>query len=423
MRNFLVHTRDAEKAAYLWNVIAYTGSSFQSMLLMLVISRRGNMIDTAITSIAFTVASMFLLVGKYAIRNYQVSDIKNEYTYKDYLYARGITILWMVLVAAFYLAYCYIYKEYSVTKMFCMIFIMGFRFEEAVEDSLHADLQRHGRLDIAAKIWAVRTWIYIVCFAVLYYATDRILIASAGGLAVSVLFFVWMNYSVYDLFPRDREYEWVRIWGIIKNCFPPAASTMTLSYIANATKYTVDAVSSSEEQACFNIICMPVFVITLLGNYIFIPIVKRMASLWCSGQVLEVKRTVLRQIMILAVFSGVVALAGKWFGVRFLGFLYGVSLEHYEDEFVLLMAAGGAIAVFNLLIAVSTVIRRQKMLIYISLAASAVLIAGNKMILLRWGMRNMCLFYALAVISMSVLTLVLIIVYINLGGRRALNGQ
>ena len=114
MRNFLVHTRDAEKAAYLWNVIAYTGSSFQSMLLMLVISRRGNMIDTAITSIAFTVASMFLLVGKYAIRNYQVSDIKNEYTYKDYLYARGITILWMVLVAAFYLAYCYIYKEYSV---------------------------------------------------------------------------------------------------------------------------------------------------------------------------------------------------------------------------------------------------------------------------------------------------------------------
>lgn len=78
---------------------------------------------------------------------------------------------------------------------------------------------------------------------------------------------------------------------------------------------------------------------------------------------------------------------------------------------------------FNLLIAVSTVIRRQKMLIYISLAASAVLIAGNKMILLRWGMRNMCLFYALAVISMSVLTLVLIIVYINLGGRRALNGQ
>ena len=113
MRNFLVHTRDAEKAAYLWNVIAYTGSSFQSMLLMLVISRRGNMIDTAITSIAFTVASMFLLVGKYAIRNYQVSDIKNEYTYKDYLYARGITILWMVLVAAFYLAYCYIYKEYE----------------------------------------------------------------------------------------------------------------------------------------------------------------------------------------------------------------------------------------------------------------------------------------------------------------------
>lgn len=413
MRNFLVNTRNIEKASYLWNMLAYTGSSFQSMLLMLVISRRGNLVDTAMVSIAFTVASMFLLVGKYAIRNYQVSDTKNEYTYGDYRCARSITIVWMVLVSVFYLVYCSLYKDYSVSKTLCVIFIMGFRFLEAIEDTLHADLQCHGRLDIAAKIWAIRTWVYIVCFAVIYCVTDRILVSSAGSLAVSVILCAWLNHLVYDLFPKNGAYEWTRIRGIIINCFPPAASTLTLAYIANATKYTVDAAATSEEQACFNIICMPVFVITLMGNYIFIPIVKDMASLWSKGQIAEIKRTVLGQVMILTVFTGTVALCGKWFGVRLLGLLYGVQLEHYEGEFVLLMAAGGAIAIFNLLIAVSTVIRRQKMLIYISLAASIVLVAGNKMILLNRGMRSMCVFYAATVMSMSLLTLVLTIRYIN----------
>lgn len=413
MRNFLVNTRNIEKASYLWNMLAYTGSSFQSMLLMLVISRRGNLVDTAMVSIAFTVASMFLLVGKYAIRNYQVSDTKNEYTYGDYRCARSITIVWMVLVSVFYLVYCSLYKDYSVSKTLCVIFIMGFRFLEAIEDTLHADLQCHGRLDIAAKIWAIRTWVYIVCFAVIYCVTDRILVSSAGSLAVSVILCAWLNHLVYDLFPKNGAYEWTRIRGIIINCFPPAASTLTLAYIANATKYTVDAAATNEEQACFNIICMPVFVITLMGNYIFIPIVKDMASLWSKGQIAEIKRTVLGQVMILTIFTGAVALCGKWFGVRLLGLLYGVQLEHYEEEFVLLMAAGGAIAIFNLLIAVSTVIRRQKILIYISLAASIVLVAGNKMILLNRGMRNMCVFYASTVICMSLLTLVLTIRYIN----------
>lgn len=418
MRNFLVNTRNIEKASYLWNMLAYTGSSFQSMLLMLVISRRGNLVDTAMVSIAFTVASMFLLVGKYAIRNYQVSDTKNEYTYGDYRCARSITIVWMVLVSVFYLVYCSLYKDYSVSKTLCVIFIMGFRFLEAIEDTLHADLQCHGRLDIAAKIWAIRTWVYIVCFAVIYCVTDRILVSSAGSLAVSVILCAWLNHLVYDLFPKNGAYEWIGIRGIIINCFPPAASTLTLAYIANATKYTVDAAATSEEQACFNIICMPVFVITLMGNYIFIPIVKDMASLWSKGQIAEIKRTVLGQVMILTVFTGTVALCGKWFGVRLLGLLYGVQLEHYEGEFVLLMAAGGAIAIFNLLIAVSTVIRRQKMLIYISLAASIMLVAGNKMILLNRGMRSMCVFYAATVICMSLLTLVLTIRYINCGNRK-----
>lgn len=421
MRGLLVKTRDIKKASYFWNMAAYTGSSFQSMLLMLVISRRGNAADTAIVSIAFTVASMLLLVGKYAIRNYQVSDTKAEYTYGDYTRARNVTMLWMCIASAVYLAFCFFYKEYSAEKTICVILIAAVRFLEAAEDSLHADFQRHGRLDIAAKIWAVRIWAYIISFAVLYLITDKLPAAAAGSLVVAVILFIVLNYAVYDFFPKDNSYDRTRIRGIIKNCFPLAASTLTTAYIASATKYTVDAVFTSEAQACFNIVCMPVFVITLLSNYIYNPIIKSMAELWNVGHIGKMKRMIWKQVFVLTVFTGIVVLCGEWFGVRFLEIVYKVELDQYRIEFALLMIAGDAIAIFSFLTMISTVIRRQKMLIYVSLAASLVLIAGNKAILLRYGVRSMCLFYALTVAGMALLTLVFAIRYINYGNRGEVN--
>lgn len=415
MRNLLIDAKDIKKSSYIWNVIAYTGNSFQSMLLLLVISRQGNMTDAAMFSIAFAVASMLVFIGKYAVRNYQVSDIRMDYTYADYVYARVVTMLGMAFASVFYLIFCYFYKNYSVDKIICVILMLGPRFLEAAEDVFHGDLQRHGRLDVAAKIWAIRTWGYIICFAVLYWLTGRIITAAGGSLLVAVGVCVVLNYIVRDLFPKDMTRERGKVWMLLKNCFPLAVSTFTIVYMANSPKYTVDAVFTSEEQACFNIVFMPVFVISLLGNYIYNPIVKSLASLWKDKQISKIKAIMYRQTMILLLFTGVVALCGKWFGVRLLGIVYKVTLNHYETEFVLLMIAGGALAVFNFLVVISTVIRKQRILLYISVVFSGILLLGNKIVLLHWGVKCMCLFYALVMTGMSVIMFLLDIKYVNTG--------
>lgn len=420
MRNLLTDTKDVKKSSYIWNIIAYTGNSFQSMLLMLVISRQGNMTDAAMFSIAFTVACMLVFIGKYAVRNYQVSDIRMEYTYGDYVYARAITMSGMALASIFYLIFCYFCKNYSVDKIICVILLLGPRFLEAAEDVLHGDMQRHGRLDIASKIWAIRTWGYIICFAVLYWLTDRIVAAAAGSLLVAAVIFVLLNYTVHDLFSKDTAHEQKKVWELLRNCFPLAVSTFTVVYMSNSPKYTVDAVFTSEEQACFNIVFMPVFVISLLGNYIYNPIVKSLASLWKDKQISKIKGIMYRQTMILMLFAGVVALCGKWFGLRLLGIIYKVTLDQYETEFVMLMIAGGALAVFNFMIVISTVIRKQRMLLYIAIIFSVIFLVGNKIMLLRWGIKRMCIFYALTMIGMSVLTFLLNIKYVNAGSREGI---
>lgn len=419
MRNLLTDTRDIKKSSYIWNVIAYTGNSFQSMLLLLVISRQGNMTDAAMFSIAFTAASMLTFIGKYAVRNYQVSDVRIEYTYGNYLYARVVTMSGMALASMFYLIFCYFYKNYSVDKIICVILMLGPRFLEAAEDVLHGDMQRNGRLDIASKIWAIRTWGYIICFAVLYWLTDRIIAAAGGSLLVATGVCVLLNYTVRDLFPKDMTRERGKVWMLLKTCFPLAVSSFIMVYMANSPKYTVDAVFTSEEQVCFNIIFMPVFMISLLGNYIYNPIVKSLASLWKDKQISKIKEIMLRQTIILMVFAGVVALCGKWFGLRLLGIVYKVTLNHYGTEFVLLIIAGGALAVFSFLVVISTVIRKQRILLYISVIFSVILLLGNKIMLFHWGIKCMCLFYALVVAGMSTVTFLLDIKYVNAGSGDA----
>lgn len=415
IRNFLIDAKDKKKSAYIWNMLAYTGNSFQSMLLMLVISRMGNMTDVAMVSIGFTVASMLVLVGKYAVRNYQVSDIKMAYTYGEYVYTRIVTTAGMALAAVGYLVFCCFYKDYTADKMICVALLSGPRFLEAVEDVFHGDLQRNGRLDVAAKIWAVRTWGYIVCFAALYGLTGAIVLSAAVSLLVAIVIWGILNHAVYDLFPKNMAREKGKAWELLKNCFPLAVSTFTVMYIANSPKYTVDAVFTSEEQACFNIVFMPVFVITLLGNYIYNPIVKSLASLWEEEQGQKIRRIMYFQVLVLMSSAGLVALCGKWFGIRLLEILYKVSLKQYETEFVLLMIAGGALAVFNFLVVISTVIRKQNMLLYISVIFSVILLAGNRILLLSYGVRYMCLFYAAAMVCMSAVTFVLNIKYVNSG--------
>lgn len=410
---FLVETKDVKKSAFLWNMIAYTSNSFQSMILLLVISRQKNLTDAAIFSIAFTTASMLLYIGKYAVRNYQVSDVRDEYTYGEYVSARKITILSMFFVSFIYLMYCYLFKEYSIYKVICVILILGFRFVEAAEDVFHGNLQKNQRLDVASKIWGIRTLGYMASFIILYGVTGRLEITAAGSLLVTIILFLLLNHVVYDLYPREMSFNKKKVIKLLKNCFPLALSTFIMVYIGNSPKYAVDAVLTSEEQTCFNIVFMPVFVITLLGNYIYNPMVGRMAEFWKNGKTSELKKFMSRQIAIVILFSIIVIVGGKLFGIRILELLYKVTLDNYEIEFIFLMIAGGALAIFNFLIVIATIIRKQQMLQYISIVFAVAFLIGNKNILISAGTRQMCEYYAVIMWLMVIITLVLCVRYIN----------
>ncbi len=186
----------------------------------------------------------------------------------------------------------------------------------------------------------------------------------------------------------------------------PAVSIEYPAYCISP-KYSVDAVLSSENQTCFNIIFMPVFVIALLGNYIYNPLVNKMTELWKEDKIVELKRMIRKQICIVILATALVILGGEIIGIKILEILYHVPLMGYRREFVFLMIAGGGLAIFNFLIIISTIIRKPKIVQYTSIICTILLIAGSNEILRLQGILYLCIYYAAVILGLIICTFLL----------------
>ncbi len=405
MKYFLINSKDKEKSAFIWNMIAYTSNSFQSLILLLVITRDENYIDSAIFSIAFTMASMFLHIGKFGVRNYQVSDVNNEFTYAEYCKTRAITVTTMFIASAIYLGGCMVTKDYSLYKVACCLSIIAVRVIEAVEDVIHGELQKKLRLDVASKIWGIRNIAYVIVFIIAYIISRSLLISASVGLGTTFILFVVLNSMVKDLYENKKELDDIKIKRILHNCWPLALSTFVTVYIGNSPKYTVDSIMTSVEQTQFNVVFMPVFVIALLGNYIYNPLVTKLTEMWKNNDIQSFSKSIIKQIKIVLLFTLIIVVGGELVGLRILEILYNVSLMSYRLEFTFLMVAGGGLAVFNFIMIIATIIRRQNVVKHTSLISAILLVLCSRFILERLGITFLCMYYMVVVLIMVLVAL------------------
>ena len=73
------------KKNVIWNTIGVTLNSFNSLFFLIIINRINGIDDGGIFSFAFSLACLLFVIGIYAGRTYQVSDIRDELNDSEYL--------------------------------------------------------------------------------------------------------------------------------------------------------------------------------------------------------------------------------------------------------------------------------------------------------------------------------------------------
>lgn len=402
-RKYLMNSKSVDKSAYVWNTFAAMLNSFQTTLILLIITRMGNDYDGGVFTIAYAIGNLMMTIGKYGMRNFQATDVNEKYSYKEYIVSRYISSIIMIISSAAYILFCVFVNDYPADKCIVVIFICAVKFVEAAEDILHGRMQQKGRLDVAGKILGIRLFVYIVAYIAVYIITGNLVMTSVVAFCITTLLAIIFNVSVYKEFSdKDTKYEMANVKKLMVTCFPLAACTFLIMYIANAPKYAIDAVLDEKTQTCFNIIFMPVFVISLLSNFIFQPMLYRVASVWQEKKTDEFKKIIVRQTVIILGLTIVIAFGGWLLGIPVLSAVFSVNLHSYRTELVVLILGGGMLALINFENMIITTIRYQRFLIWGYLMVAVISYIFGNTVVRNYGVLGISVFYSILVTLLSI---------------------
>ena len=131
--SFLTKTKNIGRSAVIWNAIAACLTSFQTMLLLMLLTHFGTAEHSGYFVMAFTAANLFMNIGKFGMRKFQVSDRNLVYSFNEYRVSRIISCLAMMVASCAYIAYSTITLGYSAEKTLVMVVMCVFKAIDAFD--------------------------------------------------------------------------------------------------------------------------------------------------------------------------------------------------------------------------------------------------------------------------------------------------
>lgn len=396
--------KDIGKKSVIWNVVASLIYSFQSAILLLVVTRVGGLFTAGVFSIAYSVSQMFASVGSYSMRDYQASDASGQYTFSTYKTSRYITIIIMLLTCFVYS----VFNGYRGEKLIVLMTLSLYRAVDGYDDVMQGELQKRGRLDIASKMLAIRIFMASLIFCIVFAVTNNLILSSVCLTGSAIVFSAILNFTVFRYYDIKSKLEFKKIFSLLVACLPICAGAFLYNYLVNSPKYAIDAILSEDMQTIFNIIFMPVFVINMFGSFIFKPYIVQMGVLWESGKKKKLVGLLMKQMLMIAAVTVIVVIGGALLGIPVLQLIYGVELKAYRPLFILLLLFGGVSALDSFGSVILTVIRKQYVIIVAYIIALVIDVIFMNTIVRHYAIWGAGLVYGLAMTTILIVYVVCI---------------
>lgn len=403
LKHFILESNHINRDSYLWNMAGSLLAAFQSVILLVVLTRTVGLQEAGIFTIAFANANLFMTVGKYGMRNYQVSDLKHQFTFADYRVSRWITCGAMLAVSLIFVLISSIVHDYTIEKSMMILWMCLLKELDAIEDVYGGLCQQLNRLDIGSKAMTLRVFFTLIVYIAGIIITKNQLHALIfTAIFSAVLLFIFTKW-IYEPFRNPAvKVNRAHLPSLFKNCFPLFAGTFLAFYIGNAPKYAIDSMLSDELQACYGFISMPVFVIGLLNSFIFNPILYHISALWNEAQFYRFCKKILLQIGIILFITSICLTGAFLIGIPVLSFLYHTDLAPYKTELLILLLGGGFLGISGFLTTIITIIRAQKSAIWGYAGVSVIAFIFSNLIVKNYKMLGASVLYMLLMFMLCI---------------------
>lgn len=355
--------------------------SLSSFLYLMVVTRVCGVEQAGFFSLSYATAQLLLTVGRFGMRTYQATDLREKYLFREYGVSRILTCGAMMLFGIIYSSVSF-QGEYVVIS----VFIILMKTVDAVEDVFHGNFQQNYHVELMGKMLAARNTYSAAVFAISLLLTKNLAFACVFTSLSSLGLCLLMNGLAARGMRRElakeqerREFRWSSVGRLLKTCAPLFLGTFLSLLLYNVPKYAMDSVMTKEYQTYYSVLFMPSFVITLLSEFLFKPTITTIAELWWRKELRKFSGYVGKIVGLILLFTGGIVIGGHLIGRRLLELIYGVDLSSYQLEFIVLLIGGGISAAVYMLYNILIAIRRGGciLMVYAITAVLTILPAGS----------------------------------------------
>ena len=380
---FIGKEKTIAKNTFVWTVASGIVYSLQSLVFLMVLTNLVGKSAAGLYSLGIMVANQMLTVGKFSVRNFQVSDINQKYSFDEYYTFRIFTCT----IAMFITFGWILFGGYRGKEAIVIICMTVYKMAECMSDLFEGLYQQRFRFDISGKSQFTKDLLMIIIFVAMILLTRDVVIASIVLAVFSMLLVFIIDFPIAGYFAKIKwNFKWKTTKELIIACVALFISSFFFVYIHNAPKYALTGVGGDIKEILtdFNALFMPVFVVDLFAGFTMRMWLTKMTVFHNDGDYKSFKKAIINQLGVISVIT-VIAMIGMYFlGGQVLSLIYGIDLHGYEWTNLLLMFSGGLVAIYTLFENVIIIYRHQHMSIFINLATAVVsALVGPP--LARWG--------------------------------------
>lgn len=366
--------------------------------------------DAGKFSITMSIASTFYAISGFGMRNFQASDVRDEYSEKSYLSSRIITCL-LALVGTLIYSLTLGYDWYLIL---CINTYMIFKTSEAIVDVLHGSMQKKWLYKEIGISFLIRGFLSIIVFSITLLVSKSLLLAIIL-MAISVYFEIYFydikNYKInFKKIGRTTKQEIVKLLIV---CIPFATVTFLTNYLVTFPRIQVKAMLGNEILGIYTTFANPALIIQVAASFVFTPLITLFANLYKEENTKEFYKTLFKTILV-TLFVGVVGyVVAKLLGKYVMGILFGKEIVPYSYLLCEVIIVSTLTALSWLFTSIITVFRKQWVLIVGSVSSLLVMLLFAKKIIKKNHLSGVNILLMICYLIMIILYFLFTVYFLN----------
>lgn len=356
-----------DKKNVVWNMVGATANAFNSLLFSIIVTRINGIDDAGIFIYSFATACILYVIGIYAGRTFQVTDISKKYSDTDYIYNKITTCIVMMIVAISFV----IIKQYDIYKSSIFILVCLFRMLEAFCEGIYAIIQKNKQLYKVGISMTIKAILGVLTFLIIDLITKNLIIACSSLIIINIFFIIFYDIkNIKKLEITKTKYSKPINKLLLKEGFFTFVLTILSLYVINAPRYAIDDLLKEDMQTIFGIIIMPATFMGLLGQYIIQPILTKITEYLRQDDYKKIRKVTFSLLGLILVLGLIIWIVAYFLELPVLQIVYGVDLNPHFISMMIIIAGSILYSMSMILSSILVSMRNTKLqsLIYLIVA-------------------------------------------------------